>query len=156
MVGGNSVLIAIVAVVVLYLVFAGDTLESFSKVVPVEILAGQYAQDVRVLASYVGPYLGEIYNYLRVKYNDPVTGIPPPLEYLPTDNDVALQDPLVPKARAQVRSWIDSASQRFVKTYGSAFLSEAKKHFNLAYEVKGDNVLHITLTDDGTSQTFIL
>ena len=150
-----SIVYVIVAVMALFLATSSWSLETFTNAVPVEVLTQQYKQEVRVTASYVGPYIGEIYSYLRAKYNDPLGTLP--LSFQPTSGaDPVLKDPLLPIARSQVRAWIDTATEKLTKTYGKAFLSEAVKHYSLTYSVEADGVLKVTYVDNAVPQTYIL
>lgn len=156
----TSTIILLVAVAVaLFIIGRGSIgLEGFmSAEVPMDIALQEHAQDVRVVASYVGPYIGEIYAYLRTMYSDPSKDVFLPPLYQPTsDTDATLQDPLLPIARTQVKAWIDSAKTQMANRYGDAFLTGAKLRNDLRYEEQASNVLHVILTQDGKSQTFIL
>lgn len=151
----------ILVIVLVFLLTVGvfsNRIEGFSSVMlPHELTMHEYIQEVRVLASYVGPYIGEIYSFLRVKYANPDKNLPMPPYYQPmADTDITLKDPLLPMARAQIVAWLDSANVKFVKRYGADFLAAAKQSYSLEYKVQTDDVLHVTMTEDGVSQTYIV
>ncbi len=154
----TGVIIAIVAIVT-FLMFYKQShgIEGFASTVPIEITANDYAQDVRVVASYVGPYIGEIYTYLRNMYSDASKNSVLPIFYQPTsDADPTLKDPLLPIARKQVKSWIDSAKAQMVKRYGENFINGAKAQNDLRYDELGNGILHVVLVQNGQTGTFIL
>jgi hypothetical protein len=150
------VVIVIVIIVAAYFL-SRSRVESFVSAVPIEITMEQYAQDLRVLASYVGPYIGEIYNYLRGMYSDPSQPSTMQFSYQPASVlDKQLQDPLLPVARAQVKAWIDSAKVQIQARYGLAFIKGAEKQHDLRYETLANGVLHVMMIKDGQSQTYLL
>lgn len=154
----SGTVIAIVAIFAILFLFTRNTgIESFASAVPVEMTLADYAQDVRVVASYVGPYIGEIYTYLRTMYSDASRNSALPIFYQPTsDTEETLKDPLVPIARTQVKAWIDSAKVQMNKRYGASFIDAAKALNDLRYEEKSNGVLHVVLVQDGVTGTFLL
>ncbi len=150
-------LFLIVAVLLTFYYINGKGIESFASAVPVEVTLDEYAQDIRVLASYVGPYIGEIYTYLRTMYSDASQNTALPIFYQPTsDDDPTLKDPLLAIARKQVKSWIDSSKAQMLKRYGDAFINSVKSQNDLRYETQSSGVLHIVLVQNGQIATFIL
>lgn len=155
MTSSKTVFVVLTAIVVLYFVW-GQRVEAFQSVVPIEHTMREYEQDVRVLASYVGPYIGEIYAYLRAKYSDPGT-MSSPSGYQPNKEDqVTLSDSLLPIARTQVTSWIDSARKMMLKKYGAVFLDAVKVKHNLTYEINEKGVLRVLWTKNGVLQSYIM
>jgi hypothetical protein len=63
---------------------------------------------------------------------------------------------LIPIARTQIKAWIDSAQSNFMRRYGKAFLSVASQSYNLTYKEEARGVLHVVMTENGVSQTYIL
>lgn len=153
-----SPIILLLAVAAVVYLFLQNGIEHFVSAVPIEVTMEQYAQDIRVVASYVGPYIGEIYNYLRAMYTDPSN--PSSIQsfsYQPAlVTDRQLQDPLLPIARTQVKAWIDSAKTQIMTRYGEAFVNGAKKQHDLKYEMQSNGVLSVILIKDGEAQTYML
>src|SRR5437868_6424890 len=109
----NPMLILILLAVVAY--FWRNRVEMFEVIQPV-VTPEEYYQDIRNINSYVGPYIGEIYTYLRAKYFDPENNVSLQPYFQPAGvNDPTLADPLLPIARAQIKAWIDSAKLRINK-----------------------------------------
>jgi hypothetical protein len=117
----------------------------------------EYKQEIRVLASYVGPYLGNCYQFLQSKYSDPSTGTFMPLMFQPGGvNDPTLADPALSVYRAHIKSFLGSAKLRMSKKYGQEFLDKYKRQYDIDYEQTGDRVLKLWYTMDGETQTFYL
>ena len=149
-------LIVACLVIVLLTKLTATRVEKFSAV-KAEMMLQSYIQEVRFIASYVGPYLGEIYTYLRAKYADPASGIPMPMYYQPqTPNDAVLKDPLLSIARTQVKSWIDSEKARLSKVYDEVFLRDARRLYDLSYTEGANGVVTVTMIDKGQPQTYIV
>lgn len=126
--------------------------ENFTGVVTED----EYAQDVRNIASYVGPYIGEIYLYLRAKYYSAPLMKTGPMFEPGGINDPTLADPLLPIARAQVKSWIDSSKLRMKAKFGQEFMDMLRSKWDLSYKQVANNVLEVTYVENGKSATYIV
>jgi len=115
----------------------------------------EYSQDVRNVASYVGPYIGEIYIYLRAKYHafDPSGG--PNFKPNAID-DPTLSDPLLPIARTQIKAWIDSSRLRAKNKYGDVFIDRMKPTWNLDYTQMEQGILQVNYTENGRRSVYFV
>ena len=115
----------------------------------------QYVQDVQNLAYTVGPYIGDMYTYLRSKYLDQLN-VPAP-DFLPGDSkDPTFSDGLLPIAREQIRNWIDSNKFMMEKKYGIDKLSEYANVCSLTYKDGANGVLEVTYVNKGSSKSYFL
>ena len=131
------------------------TLRNFTGLKPL-VTPQQYFQDIRVLSSYVGPYIGEIYLYLRGKYFDPVLNKSLPPYYKPEDvSDPTLGDPLLPIARTQIKSWIDTSKLRLLDRYGEEFIKKYSEKSDIYY-TESASVLKVTYIENGKSSTYLI
>jgi|SRR6478609_4353206 len=114
----------------------------------------EFIQDIRNEASYVGPYVGEIYLYLRAKYfSNDKRGV----MFQPGGiDDPTLADPLLPIARTQIKSWIDSNKLRLKDKYGEDFINRMTPTWNLSYEQKPNGVISITYVENGKKATYVI
>ena len=115
-----------------------------------------YNQEVRNLQAYVGPYIGEIYLYLRAKYYSAATNKAAPMFKPGSIDDPTLADPLLPITRAQVKSWIDSAKLRMRTKFGQDFIDLYKSKWDLSYKQVTNGVLEITNIENGKTATYLL
>lgn len=132
------------------------TLRNFTNLSPI-VTPEQYYQDIRVLSSYVGPYIGEIYLYLRGKYFDSVRNRSLPPYFRPGDiNDPTLADPLLPLARTQIKSWIDTSKLRLADRYGKDFVDKYKEIADISYIETPEKVLKVTYIENGNATTYLI
>jgi len=114
-----------------------------------------YIFDVTFVKAYVGPFLGDIYTTLRAKnFNTTVEEVPYSWKLTPGDKN--LTDGLLPLARAQVISWIDSFDTNCNVKYSAADLLDFKKKNDLEYVKNADNSLTVNLVSDGVSTSYVL
>ena len=147
------------AVIVLVLVIYWNSSSSTENFISSEdqetILHYQYINDLRVIAGYVGPFMGNIYVYLRAKYLfDPESPINDQLMYLPKPGDKVLTDSILPESRIQVMAWIDSENKIMQMRYPN--LDSYKKTDALTYNVNSDRSLTITHLVDGKTFNYLL
>ena len=144
----NNIILLITAVVIVAWLFT-NRIEKFTA--SMFATDDEYIREVRNVASYVGPYIGEIYLYLRNKYHISIPMFKPG-----GVNDPTLADPLLPIARTQIKSWIDSSKLRIKQKYGEAMLARLQPQYDIAY-TQGDNgVLQVVNTNKATSTTYVV
>jgi len=139
----------IIAVIVISLLLT-KKVENFTAARPI-VTQAEYIQDVRDVAAYVGPYIGEIYLYLRAKF--PNVG---PMYQPGSINDPTLADPLLPIARSQIKGWIDSSRLRLKQKYGDAFIGPMSNTSDIAYNELNGGILQVTHVDNGKKSTYIV
>jgi len=119
------------------------------------ITEDEYVADIREMSSYVGPYIGEIYLYLRGKYSDPIKPKGP--MFAPGSvSDPTLADPLLPIARSQIKAWIDSAKMQMTKKYGQAMMARMQSNWDLSYTQTTDGVMQVVHNENGKSSTYLV
>lgn len=118
------------------------------------VTEGEYIQDVKNMAAYVGPYIGEIYLHLRSKYfSEHKKGA----MFQPGGiDDPTLADPLLPIARTQIKSWIDSNKLRFKTKYSDVFLQKMVPLWDLSYEQKQNGIIEVTYTQNGKKSVYVV
>ena len=116
----------------------------------------EYNQEIRNVAAYVGPYIGEIYLYLRAKYYSAPTMQAGPMFKPGGINDPTLADPLLPIARSQVKSWIDSTKMRLKTKFGQDLMDLWKSKWDISYKQAANGVIEVTNVDNGKSATYVL
>lgn len=114
----------------------------------------EYVQDIRNAASYVGPYIGEIYLYLRAKYY--AEGKTGPMFQPGSISDPTLADPLLPIARAQIKSWIDSNRLRIRNKFGADFSSKMEPLWDLSYVERNGGVLEVVYVENGKRSVYFI
>jgi len=150
----NQILIIIAILFLTYCL--SKRIETFTGAKAI-VTVDEYLQDIRNLNSYVGPYIGEIYNYLRAKYFNPEKNISLGPMFQPAGlTDPTLADPLLPIARAQLKGWIDSAKLRITQKYGQVFLSQNAPKYDLFYEETTDKILKIVNVKNGEATTYLV
>ena len=138
-----SIIIAIiVATAAIYLTQSIWTVESFAEGYQEE----NYIQEVKVMHSYIGPFIGEIYNYLRDRY------APGTKMYIPQNGEGA-KDPMLPLARSQITSWIDSAKTRISQQYD---VQKYNKNWDLSYIHNKDGTIGVTSVENGVIRKYIV
>ena len=155
-------LLVVIALVGLYVFWQSQTTEGFTDIkslfAPPLVTREDYAREVRNLAEgTVGPYIGDIYLYLRAKGFDPVTGTASIPMYAPTSvADPSLNDEKLEVARLQVKGWIDSAKARWKQSFPAELMASMDPIWKLDYAESTNGKLIITYTDNGiTSQHFL-
>lgn len=150
---GNTFLLILSVIVIGWILT--KRVEEFAAARPV-LTESEYIQDVKNLASYVGPYIGEIYLYLRDKYsavkNDPM----PPMFQPGTVADPTLADPLLPIARAQIKSWLDSGKLRLRQKYTDAVLQQLSTTWDIRYTMQNEGVLQVTYVQNGKPSVYLV
>lgn len=117
----------------------------------------EYIQEIRVLSSYVGPYISEIYSYLRAKYFNPEKNITLPPNFQPAGiTDPTLSDPLLPIARAQIKGWIDSAKLRMETKFPREIKFKMATRFDVRYQETPEKVLKVTHVDNGKETVYLV
>lgn len=111
-----------------------------------------YIQDIRNTAAFVGPYIGEIYLYLRAKYSQDKV----PMFVPGSINDPTLADPLLPIARMQIKSWIDSNYLRMKNKYGEELMNDFGKSWNLTYTENANGVIEVSYLQKGQKSLYIV
>ncbi len=149
-------LIVILVFVTMYLSKKKEKFQGLEFSKPV-VTKDEYIQEIRNLSSYVGPYIGDLYSYLRAKYFDPEKNVSLGPRFQPAAiNDPTLADPLMPIARSQIRSWIDSWKLRMKKKYGDTFIADMKTKYDLDYLETDTKVLKIVYVDNGTESVYLV
>ena len=150
----NPILIVVAILVVTYVL--NKQVEYFTAVKAI-ITPEEYYSDIRNLNSYVGPYIGEIYSYLRAKYFDPEKNVSLGPLFQPSGlSDPTLADPLLPIARLQIKSWIDSAKLLMKKKYDPEFLAEHAPKQDIFYEETPEKVLRVIHVKNGEAMTYLV
>lgn len=154
--GINNLTIVLFAVLVFVAWLFTNRVEKFTTAMIVT--DDEYIQDVKNTASYVGPYIGEIYLYLRGKYHTqdvlhPGTG---PMFQPGSINDPTLSDPILPIARTQIKSWIDSAKLRMKDKYGEAMVTRLKPLYDITYTVAANGILQVINIFNGKAATYLV
>lgn len=119
----------------------------------------EYANDIREFSSYVGPYIGQIYLYLRAKYYDAaITGVGTvgPMFKPGSIGDPTLADPLLPIARAQIKAWIDNCKMQMRQKYGDAMMERMQPKWDLSYTQSANGVLQVLHNEGGRSATYLV
>jgi hypothetical protein len=116
----------------------------------------EYIQDIRNMSSYVGPYIGEIYLYLRAKYYDPIKSIPGSMYKPGSITDPTLADPLLPIARTQIKAWIDTGKLRMKQKYGDTMITRLQPNWDLNYIQTTNGTIEVTHIENGKSATYIV
>lgn len=151
-------LLLVVIIVIGWILFNknGTGKETFTGRKPVSTM-DQYTDEIRAVAAYVGPYIGDLYLYLRAKYYDPVLGKALPPQFMPGSvNDPTLSDSLLPIARAQIKAWIDSSRLHIGQRYEVADLLKWQKFADLSYKELPNKVLQVFYTEFGKTTTYLV
>lgn len=120
-----------------------------------DLIEQSYLSDVKFVSAYVGPFIGDMYTTLRAKNND-TTIVDIPFDTRLKNGDPHLSDALLPIARQQVISWIDSFNAQCAIKYKIADLVEFRKRNDLEYNKNLDNSLTVNLVADGNINSYIL
>ena len=150
-----GILIAVIFVTI-YLSKKKEKFQGLEFAKPI-VTKNEYIQEIRNLSSYVGPYVGEVYSYLKAKYFDSEKNISLGPNFQPAAlNDPTLADPLLPIARSQIRSWIDSHKLKMKSKYGDLFVDEMKPQYDLDYLETNTKVLKIVYIENGKESIYLV
>jgi hypothetical protein len=116
----------------------------------------EYIQEIKTMVSYIGPYVGEIYLYLRAQYHSAPTMRTGPMFKPASEEDPTLTDPLLPLARTQIKSWIDSAKLRLEKKYPQKFIDTMRHKWDLSYKQETNGILRITHVENGVTNAYLV
>lgn len=148
---GNTFFLIICVAVIAW--FLTKRVEKFGGARPM-LSDADYIQDIRNVAAFVGPYIGEIYLYLRAKYF--TQGKVGPMFQPGGINDPTLADPLLPISRAQIKSWIDSNRLRMKTKYGEDFMSTIASKWDLSYVEKNGGIIEVSYVQNGKSTLYVV
>ena len=128
---------------------------TFGKIITSQ---SDYISDVRNVVGTVGPYVGDVYSYLRNKYSQPGSTNVAPVAYRPqSKTDPTLNDPFLPIARTQIKAWINSSRAQWQKKYPVIDLLDWRKKFDLNYdEDPVTNQIAVTHVYDGKATEYIV
>ena len=102
-----------------------------------------YTQDIRNMVSYIGPYVAQIYSYLNGQSANSM--------YIPTSPE---NDDILPIARGQIQSWIDSARKNMLDKYGQDTIDRYKSSWDLFYTIDKKGGLIITFVQFGDTLNY--
>lgn len=135
-----------------------NLVEGFRNIFPnITLTLDDYATDVRTIAEgIVGPFIGDLYLYLRNKNFNPGTGAAIAPMYVPTTvGDEMLSDPVLVEARAQVIQWIEALRDKLSKKYDQKLRDAFAPQWDLTYRVEAGRLI-VRYTSRGSAADYIL
>jgi hypothetical protein len=112
-----------------------------------DVTFDEYIGDIKVMAAFVGPYVGDVYSYLRTRVKSS-----PPM-YIPSSLSENDGDHLLKLARHEIKQWIDSSRANIELKYSPEFLAKYRTQWDLFYKESNDGLI-VSYRSNGDTKLF--